>query len=37
MEDCEILGIILDFIGDVLFGSDSSDYDYDSTSTSNYG
>ncbi|XP_032585278.1 uncharacterized protein LOC116803982 [Drosophila mojavensis] len=25
MEDCEIIGIIFEFIGDILFGSDDSD------------
>ncbi|XP_041449852.1 uncharacterized protein LOC111079467 [Drosophila obscura] len=30
MEDCEIIGMILEFIGDVLFGSDGNDDDYDS-------
>ncbi|XP_039228972.1 uncharacterized protein LOC120321185 [Drosophila yakuba] len=34
MEDCEIIGMIFEMIGDVLFGSDtSSDDDYDSSST----
>ncbi|XP_026844281.1 uncharacterized protein LOC113565687 [Drosophila persimilis] len=30
MENCEIIGMILEFIGDVLFGSESSDDDYNS-------
>ncbi|XP_039480089.1 uncharacterized protein LOC120444476 [Drosophila santomea] len=34
MEDCEIIGMIFEMIGDLLFGSDtSSDDDYDSSST----
>ncbi|XP_043642614.1 uncharacterized protein LOC122612830 [Drosophila teissieri] len=36
MEDCEIIGMIFEIIGDMLFGSDtssSSDDDYDSSST----
>ncbi|XP_016993605.2 uncharacterized protein [Drosophila takahashii] len=34
MEDCEIIGMIFEIIGDMLFGSDSSsDDDYDSSSS----
>ncbi|XP_016987279.1 uncharacterized protein LOC108050226 [Drosophila rhopaloa] len=34
MEDCEIIGMIFEIIGDMLFGTDSSsDDDYDSSST----
>ncbi|XP_017107063.1 uncharacterized protein [Drosophila bipectinata] len=32
MEDCEIIGMIFDFIGDVLFGSDTSTDDDDDDS-----
>ncbi|XP_034100252.1 uncharacterized protein LOC133850268 [Drosophila sulfurigaster albostrigata] len=28
MEDCEIIGILIEFIGEIIFGSDNSYNDY---------